>query len=140
MADAHQGKASLQGQPACEGDANQQSPDEARTAGHRQQIDILDASAGTSQSDVHHHGQALQVSACRKLGDDATVVSVELDLRGNYVAEDPPAVNDQRGGGLIARGFYAQNQQEATRLRRRSLRVAVGSGRGMQVRAVSLST
>ena len=91
------------------GDADEERADQARTVGDRDGIQVLKRLSRFLQSLPDNLRDALSMLARSDLRYDASVEGMDIDLRGDHIGEDLPAVHDDGGRSLIAAGFYSQN-------------------------------
>ena len=95
-------------QPFRHADADQQTARQARASGHRHQVKVARADAGTLEGQVKEVWKAFQMVACGELGDHATKLGVKFDLRVDDVGEHAPPIGDHGDRGFIAAGLYGE--------------------------------
>ena len=89
--------------------ADQQRADQAGPIGDRDRVDLFEAGPGFSQRRLDHRIDGFDMHAGSQLRDDPAVERMPLDLRGDDIAADHPAVRDNGRRGLIAGAFDCQN-------------------------------
>ena len=89
--------------------ADEEGPDQARAGRHADQLDVLEAGACKAESLADHGRDELEMAARGDLGHDSAVPRMQIGLRGDDVREHAPVGGDERGGGLVARRFEAEN-------------------------------
>ena len=90
-------------------DADEQGAHQTGTVGHGDGIHFLQLSAGLLQGLADDLRHALGVLSGGDLGHHAAVERVDVDLGGDHVGEDLPAVHNDRSRRLITAGFNCQN-------------------------------
>ena len=124
VADGDQRQAAREGQRLGGGEADQQRADQAGALGHGDGVDAVESDAGVVQRPLDHGHAQLQVAARGDLGHDPAVAGVQLGLGGDHARQQPSAVVDQRGGGLVAGALDREDH-------------ATGSGSRHMIRASS---
>jgi hypothetical protein len=104
--------------------ADQQRPRQAGAGGHRHGVDVAQGAAGAVQRLVQDGDDRLDVLARGELRHDAAVAGVQLDLGGDDAGEQPAAVADDGGCGLVAGGLDAEDVQAAVSGRAATRRAA----------------
>jgi len=102
LADGH-------GQDFAVGDADKQRADESRTARHGDGVEVVQREAGLLEGFADDGNDLAEMFAGGKLRNYSTVLCVQVDLRGDNVGKDLPAVGDNRGGGFVAGRFDAED-------------------------------
>ena len=120
VVDRHEREPPRPGERLGRGKADEERPDQARTARDGDRVDVVQARAPPGERLAENGSDQLEVSARRDLGDDAAVARVQVGLRGDDVGEDTPVARDEGGGRLVAGGL----DPEDLRLRRESFRAA----------------
>ena len=91
------------------GDADQQRTGQARTAGHRDRVDVVRADAGGLAGPLDRRHHRLEVGPAGDLGHDAAEARVLVDAAGDRVGEQGVAADDA-DAGLVAGGLDAEDQ------------------------------
>jgi hypothetical protein len=90
------------------GDADEEGTGEAGTFGDGDGVEIGEASVCLRECGADYGYDVAEMLAGGEFGDDAAVIGVERDLRGDYAGEDFAGSADDGGGGLVAGAFDAQ--------------------------------
>ena len=107
----HEGQACCQGQTFGKGEADEKGADQARTACHRDRLDIGKGKARLSERLVVHTVYELGVLPGGDFGHDPAEAGVERHLTRNDIGEEPNSV-EHGHGGIVAGGIYAENDHE----------------------------
>ena len=116
--DADKGFAQCPGQPLGIGKSDEQGPDQPRTEGHGNGVDVLFAGRRFLQRVFDHGPYPLDVLPRGDLGHHAVVGPVEVNLAQDDVAENPPPVLDDRRRAFITGAFDAEKPHRAVPLSR----------------------
>ena len=97
------------------GNADEQGAGEAGAGGDGDGVEVLEGEAGLLEGGAgdglaDDGDDVAEVLAAGKLGDDAAVEGVEVDLAGDNGREGVGAMANDGGGGLVAGGFNAEDQ------------------------------
>ena len=84
-------------------------PASPRPARHGDRVDLGQGQVRRGQCLLDDSIDRLDVLARGDLGEDAAVLRVQVDLRGDQAGLQRAPVLDDRRGGLIAGGFNPQN-------------------------------
>jgi hypothetical protein len=90
-------------------DAHEQRADQARSAGDRDALDVVERTFAERLANDGQH--ELQVAPGGDFGDDATVTRVQFRLRRDDVRGDLAFLRDERGGCLIATRLEGENHR-----------------------------
>ena len=102
------------------GDPDEKRPHEPGPHSRCDCIEIPERHVGEQQGFGDGGGERLDVGARGDLGNDPSVLSVELSLGCNDVGKDLAAPFDHCRGGLVARSFDAQDQDTVVPLLERT--------------------
>jgi hypothetical protein len=91
------------------GDADEERADEARTLGDADGVDVVECEIGFGEGFANDGDDLAKVFARGEFGDDAAVLAVDVDLRGDDAGENFAAVGDDGGSGFVAGGFDAED-------------------------------
>ena len=109
MVHANEGQASAVGDGFGRGKAHEERSDKAGTPRCGDAVDVVQGDACIFQGLEHDSADGLDMLARRDFGNDAAVLAVDLDLRGDDVRKQDAPVPDDSGGRFIARRFYTEN-------------------------------
>ena len=125
VVDAHDGKILGRRQTLGVCIAHQKRGDEAGMAGHGNAVKPVNANPGFTEGGLDDRVDVLQVLAGRKLGYDAAVCRMELDLAAYDARQDFVPVLDDCGGSLVATAFNSEDVHFSLRLLGRGIRLSV---------------
>ncbi len=97
--------------------ADHDAPDQTGPTGGGDGGEVAEFQAGIPHRLVNDLIDGFDVCTGGDLGDDAAVGTVGIELRQNHVGKDSPLPVDERGGGLIATGFDAEDDHGQARLK-----------------------
>ena len=125
VVDAHERQTRGSGQPLGVCESDDECADQARAVGDSDSVQIAEAQratqpellAGALHRLVDDAHDRLGVLAARDLGHYAAESRVEVDLARDDVGDDPSLSRDDRGGRLVARALYREDQRFARRSR-----------------------
>jgi len=109
VVDRDEGLVGGEGEGFGEGDADEERAGEAGAGGDGDGFEIGVLEAGAVHGFADDGGDGAEVLAAGELRDDAAVVGVD-ELAGYDVRQNLAAVADDRGGGLVAGAFDAENE------------------------------
>ena len=89
--------------------ANQQRRSQTGTERSRDGIDFVNGRMALGQRLLDHGIDQVEMVARRKLRDNATVWTMQGNLRTDDVGKNLRAVGDDRGGGLVTGGLDAED-------------------------------
>ena len=92
------------------GDANEERAGEAGAGGYGYGVEVGEGDLCAGEGLADYGDYVAEVFAGGQLGDYSAVVGVEGHLGGYYVGEGFGAAADYGGGGLVAGGFYAEDE------------------------------
>ena len=101
-----------------ERDADEQRPDEPGSLGHRNRAKIAPCRARVDEGAIDNAADVSDVLARSELGHHAAPFAMNLDLRRRDIRANRPRLArvaglfDDGGGGLVARGFDAEDHHE----------------------------
>jgi hypothetical protein len=95
------------GKRPADGSGDQQRPDEPRAGGIGNTVDVAMLSLGAGQGCPHQRRELSYVIAGRQFRDHAAMGAMCLDLRRAQVTEQPAAVVENRGAGVVTARFQA---------------------------------
>ncbi len=110
VVDGDQRQPLRKGQRLGVGDAHQQRSGQPRPAGHGDGVQVGEGDAGLRQRRADHGNDGAQMLAAGQLRNHSAVAGVGGDLRGDHRGKRTRAALDNRGGGLVARGFNPEDQ------------------------------
>ncbi len=125
--DREQRLARAERQPLARKQRDHHAADQSRPRGRGDGVDVGDALARLAQNPADEVGQDLDMRPRRDLRDHSAERPVRLVLADDRLGEDLPVAGDQRGGGVVAGGFEAEDQRHLPRLCRRRRRSASGA-------------
>ena len=94
-------------------DAHEQRAHQARPLGHRDRGEVGEARPRLLHGGLDDRDDVLDVVARGELRHDPSVRGVDRGLARHDVREDPPAVLDDRGRGLVAGGLDPEDEGHA---------------------------
>ena len=110
VVDGDEGKVLGEGQGLGVGDADKQCSGEAGAGGDGDGIEIGEADVGLGEGGADDGNDGAKMLAAGQLGDDSAVGRVGGDLRGDDRRKSALAALDDGRGGLVARGFDAEDE------------------------------
>ena len=117
VVDADEGKTRRRGQRLSHLDADEERAHQARTASHRDALELIHPAPRLSQCLVEHRKHALQVVARSQLGHHPAPLLVHVLLGVDHVREHGPAQAlaelHHRGGGLVAARLQPEDAHRA---------------------------
>src|SRR5256885_16883114 len=87
------------------GDTKEERADEAGALGDADGVDVVEGEVGFGEGFADYWNDLAEMFAGGEFGDDAAVLTVNVDLRSDDRGENFAAVGDHGGGGFIAGGF-----------------------------------
>lgn len=109
VVDAQQGQAGHQRQALGEIDADQQRAHQPRSLGDGDGVKGVIAQRGLPQRFCDNGADSFGMGAGGELGEDAAILGVQVNLRGDDSAFDVVPVLDDGGGGFVAGGFDGED-------------------------------
>ncbi len=109
VVDPVEGQIEGHGQGLRRADPDQKRPSQARSAGHRDCVEVARGDAGGVQGPAQGGDHRLQVGPGGDLGDHPAEACVFLDTAGHLVGEQA-VPGDDADPGLVARGFDAKHE------------------------------
>ncbi len=111
VVDGDEGLVEAEGEGFGVGDADEEGAGEAGAVGDGDGVEVAAVGdAGSAHGGADDGDDVAEVLAGGEFGDDAAVVGVDGDLRGDDVREDFAAGADDGGGGLVAGAFDAEDE------------------------------
>ena len=112
VVDADHGTPEREADPCRDRRSHQERAGESRPLGEGDEIDVLEAAPRALKGRGRQGQKTPHVVAGGELGNDSAVLRVQLDLRMQLVGEEPLARVVERDAGLVAGGFYAEDEQD----------------------------
>ena len=92
------------------GDTDQQGPDQTRAVCDGDSVHILQLPVRLIQRLTDDLRDSLRMFARGDLRHNTPIKCVDVDLGGNHIGENLPAVDNDRGSSLIAAGFNCKDR------------------------------
>jgi hypothetical protein len=86
-------------------DSDQQAAGQARTAGDRDEVEVVTSDTGTCKAEIKQVRQAFEVVSGRQLWHHAAELGVKVDLGVDDVGEDATPIRHHRDRSFVAAGL-----------------------------------
>ena len=116
VVDADEGPVDGPGHALGEAEPDEEGADEAGPGGSRYAVELAGPDSGLFEGLIDDAADPLAVLAAGYLGDDALILLVEGNLRGDDVGEDALPVLHDGGGALVAGGLNSKDSHRPPRL------------------------